>query len=70
LIADASRAHWNFLRRVMGQVLLKGERPIAIWDQHEQILEAVISGDTQKAERLAEDHILQALIALEKAMKD
>ncbi len=54
----------------MGQVLLKGERPIAIWDQHEQILEAVISGDAQKAERLAEDHILKALIALEKAMKD
>ena len=70
LIADTSRAHWNFLRRVMGQVLLKGERPIAIWDQHEQILEAVISGDAEKAERLAEDHILQALIALEKAMKD
>ena len=69
LIAETSRSHWNFLRRVMGQVLLKGEPPVDIWDQHAGILEAVIEGDVNKAEGLAGEHITQALIALEDRLK-
>jgi DNA-binding GntR family transcriptional regulator len=69
LIAETSRPHWNFLRRVMGQVLLKGEPPVEIWNQHADILGAVIEGNVGEAERLAGDHIVQALIALEQKLK-
>ncbi len=44
----------------MGQVLLKGETPGDIWDQHEKILEAIIAGDVETAKRLAEHHIVEA----------
>ena len=60
LIAEASEMHWSTLRRVMGEVLLHGETPADIWDQHERILEAVIAGDAVRAERLAREHISHA----------
>ena len=60
LIAETSSAHWSYLRRVMGEVLLHGETPAEIWDQHEAILSAVMSGDPAEAERLARHHISHA----------
>lgn len=60
LVAETSLPHWSYLRRVMGEVLLHGETPTDIWDQHEAILNAVISGDAQAAEALAREHISQA----------
>lgn len=60
LVAETSSAHWSYLRRVMGEVLLHGETPAEIWDQHEAILDAVIAGDAQEAERLAREHISHA----------
>lgn len=60
LIAEASEMHWSHLRRVMGEVLLHGETPADIWDQHERILEAVIAGDATRAEALAREHISAA----------
>ena len=60
LVAENSLPHWSYLRRVMGEVLLHGETPTEIWDQHEAILNAVISGDAQAAETLAREHISQA----------
>lgn len=60
LVAETSAAHWSYLRRVMGEVLLHGETPTDIWDQHEAILGAVVAGDASKAERLARGHIAEA----------
>jgi len=60
LVAENSLPHWSYLRRVMGEVLLHGETPTEIWDQHEAILSAVIRGDAQAAEALAREHISQA----------
>jgi DNA-binding GntR family transcriptional regulator len=60
LISERGQTQWNYLRRVMGQVLLKGETPGDIWDQHEKILEAIIAGDVENAKRLAEHHIVEA----------
>ena len=60
LIAETSLPHWSYLRRVMGEVLLHGETPTEIWDQHEAILNAVIAGDASRAEQLARDHISRA----------
>lgn len=60
LVAETTSPHWSYLRRVMGEVLLHGETPGDIWDQHELILEAVIAADPEGAERLARAHIAEA----------
>jgi len=41
------------LRRFMGEVLMRDETPRRIWDQREEILDAVIRGDGPRAEQLA-----------------
>lgn len=68
LIAPTAEIHWRFLRRVMGDVLRKAERPPSIWEQHEDILKAVVSGDAGLAERLAGDHIELACDRLTQAL--
>ncbi len=60
LIAAAMESHWINTQRVMGEVLLRDERPRDIWDQHEALLNGVIAGDGKKAEKLALQHIQQA----------
>lgn len=60
LIAEVSGPHWSYLRRVMGEVLLRGTTPDDIWDEHEAILDEVIAGRPAAAEKLARAHIAQA----------
>lgn len=60
LIAPAMEAHWTYTQRVMGEVLMRDERPRDIWNQHESILEAIIEGDAAAAEKMARQHITQA----------
>ena len=61
--------HWRFLRRIMGEVLRHAEPPRAIWDQHQDMLEAVVKGDREQSERLAVDHIQRAADTLEDAIR-
>jgi len=60
LIAPAMDAQWTYTQRVMGEVLMRDERPRDIWDQHEALLDAVMAGDGVAAEALARQHISQA----------
>jgi DNA-binding GntR family transcriptional regulator len=60
LVAPAMETHWTNTQRVMGEVLMRDERPRDIWEQHDRLLQAVIAGDGRKAERLARQHIEQA----------
>lgn len=60
LIAPAMDTHWTNTQRVMGEVLMRDERPRDIWDQHDELLQAMSAGDGKKAERLARQHIEQA----------
>lgn len=60
LIAPVMATHWTHAQRVMGEVLLRDEAPRDIWDQHEEIVSAVASGDGAKAEAAARLHITQA----------
>lgn len=60
LVAPAMETHWTNTQRVMGEVLMRDERPRDIWDQHDALLQAVMAGDGRKAERLARQHIEQA----------
>lgn len=60
LIAPTMEAQWTYTQRVMGEVLLRDERPRDIWDQHAAMLDAVIAGDGAAAEALARQHVTQA----------
>ena len=60
LIAPAMETHWTNTQRVMGEVLMRDERPRNIWDQHEALLNLIIGGEGMKAEKLARQHIEQA----------
>jgi len=60
LVAPAMDSHWTYTQRVMGEVLMLDEKPRDIWDQHENLLQAIISGDGALAEQQARDHILAA----------
>lgn len=60
LIGPAMETHWTNTQRVMGEVLMRDERPRDIWDQHETLLAAIAAKDGRKAEKLAREHIQQA----------
>ena len=60
LIAPALETHLTYTQRVMGEVLIRDEKPRDIWDQHEAILKAVAQGDGDRAEALVRSHLTQA----------
>jgi DNA-binding GntR family transcriptional regulator len=60
LIGSAMEAQWVYTQRVMGDVLRQDEAPHAIWAQHEEMLQAVIEGQGDRAERLAREHVTRA----------
>lgn len=57
IIAETCAPHWSYFRCVMGNVLQAGEVSGEIWDQHEEILAAIIDGDFALAEKRARLHI-------------
>lgn len=60
LIAPAMQSQWTSTQRVMGEVLMRDEKPRDIWDQHEAMLAAVAEGNAALAEKLARQHVMQA----------
>ena len=60
LVAPTMDTHWTYTQRVMGEVLMRDETPRDIWDQHEALLQSIISGDGDAAELHAREHILAA----------
>lgn len=60
LIAPAMATHLTYTQRVMGEVLMRDEKPRDIWDQHAAILEAIAAGDADRADKLAREHLTQA----------
>ena len=60
LVAPAMDTHWTYTQRVMGEVLMRNEKPRDIWDQHEAMLQDIVSGDGALAEKHAREHILAA----------
>lgn len=61
LFPDLMKLYWNHLRRAMGEVLrTKGEGRI-VWSEHQEILDAIVAGDADKAARLAQAHLESAV---------
>ena len=56
LIRDAALLHWNHVRRAMAADLRRMGALERAWDEHEAILQAVIAGDPEGAERAARAH--------------
>ena len=70
VIGQTTRPYWRHLQRVMAEVLLHDETPRQIWDQHEEILDAVVRGDACTAEQKARQHISRAAgIYIDRLMK-
>ena len=59
LVAPTMDAHWTYTQRVMGEVLMRDEKPRDIWDQHEDLLQSVADGNGEIAEQKARAHITQ-----------
>jgi DNA-binding GntR family transcriptional regulator len=51
------RLYWHHLRRAMIAVVGPTHDRGLVWDEHAAILDAVISGDEQRAEMLSLQHI-------------
>lgn len=70
LAAGTAEPHWRYLRRAMGAVLREVEAPDTIWRQHQAILDAILAGDGNAAERLASAHALKAAERLARLLDD
>lgn len=57
LVVPGMQAHWANTQRVMGEVLMRDDKPRDIWNEHEALLQAVIDGNGERAEMLARRHI-------------
>ncbi|MDF1750855.1 MAG: GntR family transcriptional regulator [Alphaproteobacteria bacterium] len=70
VLAESAEPHWRFLRRVMADVLRHAEPPPEIWDQHTEIAEAIVAGDPDLAQSLAQSHIDTAARKLSRSAQD
>jgi DNA-binding GntR family transcriptional regulator len=65
LIAETAALHWQHIRRVMGGSLRRRYLELqGIWDEHAAILDAVMRGDADGAERAARRHAEAATVHL------
>ncbi len=60
LIAETMQLHWHHLRRAMGEVLRQPAMSKPVWDEHERIVAAMVTGDGERAAQLMYDHIVVA----------
>ena len=60
MVAPTLATYLTYTQRVMGEVLTRDEKPHDIWNQHGEILQAIIEGSGARAETLARAHITQA----------
>ena len=64
MIGPTAEVHWRFLRRVMGEVLRRSGPPHSIWQQHRDILDAVVAGDAEAAATHTLNHVRSAAARL------
>lgn len=56
IIAETAQLHWHHIRRLMGGYLQHYRVRASVWDEHEAILQAVMQGDADLAEKRARHH--------------
>ena len=60
VLLQAAERNWNHIRRIMGATLSQAGARHAVWDEHEKMLELIVSGRPDAAQQ-------QALLHCEKA---
>jgi DNA-binding GntR family transcriptional regulator len=60
MIGSLLDSQWSSTQRIMGEGLLIDQKPSEIWEQHANILDAIVSGDADFAEKIAKEHISRA----------
>ncbi|MCP5235415.1 MAG: GntR family transcriptional regulator [Zoogloeaceae bacterium] len=60
LVEPILESQWTNTQRIMGEVLLRDDQPRNVWKQHEEILDAIASGNGAEAEALGRAHISRA----------
>jgi DNA-binding GntR family transcriptional regulator len=56
LLVESAKLHWHHTRRAMSWYLKQASAMRPVWVEHQQILNAVIAGDSRTAERLSRRH--------------
>jgi DNA-binding GntR family transcriptional regulator len=56
MIAETAALHWHHIRRLMGGYLQHYRVRDSVWDEHAAILQAVMQGDADLAEKRARRH--------------
>jgi DNA-binding GntR family transcriptional regulator len=56
VLVESAERHWNHIRRIMGVTLSQAGVRAAVWDEHEKLLESIVSGDEREAQRQALQH--------------
>lgn len=70
IIVDIMVPHYANMERIMAEALREdAAMPEIIWNQHVAILEAIIIGDTERAERLAREHVEDAAVRILKILE-
>ena len=60
LIFETTQMHWVHLRRVMGAVLQSAGQREAIWDEHQEMAQAIAAGNVARAVEMSEQHANEA----------
>lgn len=61
VVTDVMRTQWSHIRRVMSMRLMIRSRRKQVWDEHESILDAIVSHDVSRSRTLAAAHIRASL---------
>lgn len=65
IIVEMMVPHYSNMERIMAEVLREDPAmPEIIWKQHGAILDAIIIGDAERAERLARAHVEEAAVRI------
>lgn len=60
LVVQSMQAHWQHLRRSMGEVLRHPDLARVVWDEHAAVLEAIARRDAKAAARAIGAHVTTA----------
>ncbi|WP_188986058.1 GntR family transcriptional regulator [Pseudomonas matsuisoli] len=71
VIGETTAIHWHHIRRVMSAILQSDVRTFdGVWDEHENILLAILAGDEQQAGVRARQHAESAAENLARRLDD
>jgi len=61
LFSEVMSHYWNHLRRAMGEVLQSKDEAKIVWQQHEEIFDALAARDGERAGRIVQAHLESAV---------